>query len=54
LTVGSNILAGTTPTKILSCVNKMMGKKQSWKNPFGDGKAAKKIVKILIDVIQNN
>jgi len=54
LTVGSNVIAGTTPTKILSCVNKMMGKKQSWKNPFGDGKAAKKIVKILIDVIQNN
>jgi len=48
LTVGSNVIAGTTPTKILSCVNKMMDKKQSWKNPFGDGKTAKKIVKILM------
>jgi UDP-N-acetylglucosamine 2-epimerase (non-hydrolysing) len=47
LEVGSNILAGTDPDKIIKCVRMMLEKKQRWKNPFGDGKAGERIVKIL-------
>jgi UDP-N-acetylglucosamine 2-epimerase (non-hydrolysing) len=47
LEVGSNILAGTDPDKIVKCAHIMLEKKQSWKNPFGDGKAGMRIVKIL-------
>ena len=39
LTVGSNVLAGTNPEKILSCSLAMLAKKPTWKQPFGDGKA---------------
>jgi len=49
LKVGSNILAGTSPQKILSSVSKMLMKKNNWKNPFGDGKSGEKIIKVLID-----
>lgn len=49
LEVGSNILAGTSPQKILKCVLKMVKRKKGWKNPFGDGRAAQKIIKILIN-----
>jgi len=47
LEVGSNILAGTIPKKIVECVELMINKKKTWKNPFGDGKAGKKILEIL-------
>ena len=47
LEVGSNILAGTNPDKIVKCTRVMLEKKQRWKNPFGDGKAGERIVKIL-------
>ena len=45
--VGSNILAGTTPDKIINCVSKMYAKSKTWANPFGDGKAGETIIKIL-------
>ena len=45
--IGSNMLAGTAPEKILSCARTMMSKKKSWKHPFGDGHAARRIVRIL-------
>jgi UDP-N-acetylglucosamine 2-epimerase (non-hydrolysing) len=45
--VGSNILAGVLPSKILDCSRVMLGKKNGWKNPFGDGKAGKRIVNLL-------
>jgi UDP-N-acetylglucosamine 2-epimerase (non-hydrolysing) len=47
LDVGSNVLAGTNPDKIVDCVKLMLGKKNDWENPFGDGKAGKRIVEIL-------
>jgi UDP-N-acetylglucosamine 2-epimerase (non-hydrolysing) len=47
LEVGSNILAGTDPHKIVNKTGIMLKRKISWENPFGDGKAGKKIVKIL-------
>ena len=45
--VGANILAGASPDKILRCADFMLGRKNSWRNPFGDGKAGEKIVKII-------
>ncbi|VVB60056.1 UDP-N-acetylglucosamine 2-epimerase [uncultured archaeon] len=45
--VGSNMLAGTTPEKIRDSVRHMISKKTNWKNPFGDGKAALRILSIL-------
>ena len=47
LEVGSNVLAGTNPNRIVECVKLMLGKDDRWENPFGDGKAACKIVKTL-------
>jgi UDP-N-acetylglucosamine 2-epimerase (non-hydrolysing) len=43
--VGSNVLAGTQPQKIIKCVKMMLHKKNTWKNPFRDGTAGKKIAK---------
>ncbi len=44
ISVGSNMLAGTDPKNILKCVQKMLLSDNSWENPFGDGKAADKII----------
>jgi len=33
--------------KILNCVSKMLNRKRNWGNPFGNGKAAKKIIEII-------
>lgn len=47
LDVGSNILAGVDPDRILGFVEKMMPIVRDWQNPFGDGKAGEKIVRII-------
>ena len=47
LEVGSNVLAGVNQERILEGVNFMLTKQRNWKNPFGDGKAREKIVRIL-------
>ena len=47
LEVGSNILAGTTPEKILECTRLIIERNNEWKNPFGDSKAGKRIVEIV-------
>jgi UDP-N-acetylglucosamine 2-epimerase (non-hydrolysing) len=44
LDVGSNVLAGTDPDRIVGCVKLMLGKKNDWVTPFGDGKAGKRKV----------
>jgi len=49
LEAGSNILAGTTPERILECTQIMLGKKNNWPNPFGDGIAGQRIVNILME-----
>jgi UDP-N-acetylglucosamine 2-epimerase (non-hydrolysing) len=51
LDVEANILAGTTPKRIVDCVSLMYTKNKGWINPFGSGDAGKKIVKILKKVI---
>jgi UDP-N-acetylglucosamine 2-epimerase (non-hydrolysing) len=48
LDVGANVLAGSSPEKILDCVKLMITRANNWRNPFGDGKAGERIVKIII------
>ncbi len=48
LEVGANILAGTTPEKIMECSQTMLGRENSWQNPFGDGRAGERIVSIVL------
>jgi UDP-N-acetylglucosamine 2-epimerase (non-hydrolysing) len=45
--VGANILAGASSDRIIECVRLMLPKEASWSNPFGDGKAGERIVKIV-------
>ena len=45
--VGSNMLAGTNPDKIIECINTMLKKERNWENPFGDGKTGQRIIDIL-------
>jgi len=47
LEVGSNVLAGTNPERILEGVRFMLKEDRRWENPFGDGKAGERIVEIL-------
>ena len=50
LEVGSNALAGTNTEMILSKTKEMIERNNNWENPFGDGKAGKRIIKILKDI----
>ena len=47
LEVGSNILAGTKPERILQSVKTILNRENSWRNPFGDGKAGERIIEVL-------
>ena len=47
LEAGSNILAGTRPKRILESVKTMLNRENKWENPFGDGKAGKRIIKLI-------
>lgn len=47
LKVGSNILVGTEVGKIIDAFNFMIKKESNWSNPFGDGKAYKKIINYI-------
>ncbi|MCW4022048.1 MAG: UDP-N-acetylglucosamine 2-epimerase (non-hydrolyzing) [Candidatus Bathyarchaeota archaeon] len=47
LEVKSNVLAGTTPNKILESAKTMIVQKTDWKNPFGDGNSAKRILNFI-------
>lgn len=44
--VGANVLAGTDKEKILQCVAGVMDK-GGWKNPFGDGTAAERVIEAV-------
>lgn len=47
LEVGANVLAGTDPYEIVEKTKLMLSGDNSWENPFGDGKAAERIVNLL-------
>jgi UDP-N-acetylglucosamine 2-epimerase (non-hydrolysing) len=51
LDVGSNILAGADPKKIVESVSIMFKNQNEWKNPFGEGKAGIEILDILEEKI---
>jgi len=52
--IGSNILVGVDPAKLLEGYEEMVHKKPEWQNPFGDGKAAERIVDILKNRMMNS
>ncbi|MDD4752960.1 MAG: UDP-N-acetylglucosamine 2-epimerase (non-hydrolyzing) [Desulfitobacteriaceae bacterium] len=43
--VGANVLAGATSDVILNCVREKLEQHRVWTNPFGDGRAGKRIIK---------
>jgi UDP-N-acetylglucosamine 2-epimerase (non-hydrolysing) len=45
--VGANMLAGTDPEKIVECARRMLVRGNGWNNPFGDGKAAERIARVV-------
>ena len=42
--VGANRIAGTKPDSVVTAVSEMIDTPRNWNNPFGDGKAAKRII----------
>jgi UDP-N-acetylglucosamine 2-epimerase (non-hydrolysing) len=44
---GANLIAGAEPQRILKGAQKMFSRKRNWKNPFGDGFASDRILRIL-------
>ncbi|MCW4018866.1 MAG: UDP-N-acetylglucosamine 2-epimerase (non-hydrolyzing) [Candidatus Bathyarchaeota archaeon] len=50
LEVGSNILAGTNPDRILEAAKASSAKNRNWLNPFGDGKTGQRIIGIISEV----
>jgi len=49
LDVGSNVLAGTDAQTIVGKSRIMLDKKPGWKNPYGDGHAARRMVDVLVE-----
>lgn len=45
--VGGNVVAGVEPEGIARVAFMMIERKREWPNPFGDGHAAERIVRIL-------
>ena len=45
--VGSNMLAGTNPDRILETAKTMCRRHKGWLNPFGDGNTGQKIINVL-------
>jgi len=48
--IGSNVIVGWKKKSIINGVNRMLKKKRDWRQPFGNGKTAKKIVDIILKV----
>jgi UDP-N-acetylglucosamine 2-epimerase (non-hydrolysing) len=46
--VGSNMIAGVKPDKVLSAAKAMLEVRTNWRNPFGDGHAATKIIDSIV------
>lgn len=49
LEIKCNVLAGADSEKILECSREMINKERNWENPYGDGKAAERIINFLIN-----
>jgi UDP-N-acetylglucosamine 2-epimerase (non-hydrolysing) len=48
INVGANLIGGILPEGIVRASIRMMNIKRSWKNPFGDGEASNRMLKILL------
>jgi UDP-N-acetylglucosamine 2-epimerase (non-hydrolysing) len=48
---GANAIAGLTPERVLEKTLEMVNRPRNWSNPLGDGKAAEKIVNILLEEV---
>ena len=48
LNIGASMLAGCDPDKILSMTEIMINKNRDWENPFGDGRAAERIIDYIL------
>ena len=46
--VGANLVAGTTPPRVVSAVEQMLRMEKDWENPFGDGRAGERIASFLV------
>ncbi len=49
--VGANVVTGTGYDQILAGVQRMSGAPGGWRNPFGDGRAGERIVKIVLETL---
>ncbi|MDM7998644.1 MAG: UDP-N-acetylglucosamine 2-epimerase (non-hydrolyzing) [Dehalococcoidia bacterium] len=47
--VGANVLAGANQAEIVRCAEMMLKRERNWQNPFGDGRAAERIVRIITE-----
>lgn len=47
LEIGANLLAGVSPSRIVSGVTEMLSKNSTWDIPFGDGNAAQRIAEVV-------
>lgn len=47
IAAGGNVLAGTDPAAILRGARRMLNVRRAWRNPFGDGRAAERIVEAV-------
>ena len=54
LETGANRLAGTDPDRIVAATEEALSVECEWSIPFGDGKAAKKIVGIVEKILERN
>jgi UDP-N-acetylglucosamine 2-epimerase (non-hydrolysing) len=48
VTVGGNVLVGADPQRILEGARQMFGRDREWTCPLGDGKAADRILDIVL------
>ncbi len=48
IAAGANMLAGTAPARIIAAAEEMLSRKRSWGNPYGDGRAAERIVREVL------
>lgn len=51
---GANVLSGVNPENIYECAKDMLTRDSNWKNPFGKGDSANRIITIINDQIENN
>jgi UDP-N-acetylglucosamine 2-epimerase (non-hydrolysing) len=48
VTAGGNVIAGHRPADIEKAAERMLRVERKWKNPFGDGKSAERIVRVAV------